>query len=189
MTTWFKKTVVFSYAACVDELKVQVHALIDRNIRYVYQSSQFGNYSFQFTISDSLPITRDMYVKNIPPEVYFDSVQRVLHPLPYILYPTGGQHGMWYNVCLVQNSSTALVSATKPISTRLARAAIRAAQEANDNCAITLEPLRSLSAFAVSHCGHVFSESASELPTCPLCKSAAVWTVCEVAPVAAAEEK
>lgn len=183
MTTWFKKTVVFSYAACVDELKEQVHALIDRNIQYMYQSTQYGNYSFQFTVSDSLPITRNMYVKNIPLEVYFESVQRVLHPLPYIIYPTGGQHAMWYNVCLVQNpitNPTVVPAVPRPICTRLARAAIRASQDANDNCAITLEPLRSITAFAVSHCGHVFSESASELPTCPLCKSAAVWTVCEV---------
>lgn len=178
--TWFKKTTVFSYAACGDELKHQVHALIDRNIRYLYQSAEYGQHLFQFSVSNSLPITRDMYVDNIPPNVYFESVSRVLDTQPYVLYPTGGQHGLWYTACILQNPQYSPVQVIRPIGTKLARAAIRAAQDANDNCAITLEPLRSISAFAVSHCGHVFSEAAAELPTCPLCKAQAVWTVCSV---------
>jgi hypothetical protein len=174
---WFRKTTVFSYDTCIDELKHQVHELIDRNIRYLYQSSPHGAYSFQFSISDSLPLTRDSYVRNIGPDVYFNSVRRVLANQSYIVYPTGGQHGFWYNVCIVQTPNT-----IRPISVRLARAAIRVAQDANENCAIMLEPLRSVTAFAVSHCGHVFSEVAAELSTCPLCKSPATWTVCGVMP-------
>jgi hypothetical protein len=170
---WFRKTTEFSYDTCIDELKHQVHELIDKNIRYLYQSSSYGTYSFQFAVSQSLPLTRNTYVKNIPRDVYFESVHRVLYPHAYILYPNGGQHDIWYTVCVVQTTTS-----IRPISVRLARAAIRVAQDADENCAITLEPLRTITAFAVSHCGHVFSEVAAELPTCPLCKSAATWTVC-----------
>jgi hypothetical protein len=187
MGSWFRKTTVFSYDSCIDELKQQVHALLDRNIQHAYESSLHGQYVFQINVPDSLPITRNSYVKDIPAEAYFDSVRRVVSPRPYILYPVGGEHGLWYTVCLVQIP----VPQTRPVGVRLARAAILTAREANDNCAITLEPLRSVSACAVSHCGHVFSEVAADLPVCPLCKMPATWTVVSETPssTSASEEK
>ena len=174
--TWFSKTSTFQYADLRDDVKAIVHMKIDKSMEYLYQSSR--HYSFQFTVGDSMLLTRDSYVKQIPAQVYFDSVARVIRDKPYIIYSHGNDY--YYTVCIVQNASVQYKP--HPIGTRLARAAIYQAKDANEICAITLEPLRSLTSFAVSQCGHVFDESAASLDACPLCKAPVAWTVCAPAP-------
>ena len=164
--SWFKKTSVFLYDDLRDDVKTIVHLKIDNNIKYLYQSNP---YHFQFCVVNSVVLTRDSYVKSIPKQVYFDSVARVLEHTPFSIYPNGEDY--YFTVSVVQN----FISTTR-ICERLARAAVIQAQNANENCAITLEPLNSLTSFAVSTCGHVFSEAALRLATCPLCKSPAIWT-------------
>lgn len=174
--TWFSKTSTFNYDDLRDDVKEIVHVKIDKNIEYLYQCNP---YSFQISVAvgNSVLLTRDSYVKNIPKQVYFDSVARILHAIPFIIYPNGDD--CYFTVCVVQNSVPTI---PRPISVRLARAAIYQAKDANEICAITLEPLRSLTSFAVSQCGHVFDESASALEVCPLCKTAVAWTVCSPVP-------
>ena len=167
--TWFSKTSTFHYVDLRDDVKTVVHTKIDKIIEYLYQSN---TYMFQFTVGNSVLLTRDSYVKNIPNQVYFDSVARVLCNTPFIIYPNGDDY--YFTVCVVQNP----LSTPRPIGVRLARAAIYQAKNANEICAITLEPLQSLTSFAVSQCGHVFDESASALEVCPLCKTSVSWTVC-----------
>ena len=173
--SWFSKTTYFHYEDLNDHMKELVQLKIDKIIEYLYQSSH-SRHSFQINAANSILLTRDTYVKNIPPETYLDSVPRVLN-IPYIIYP---QNNEYYMVCIVQNPSP------PKLSERLARAAVYQAQDANEICAISLEPLRSLSRFAVSPCGHVFSDEAARLDKCPLCKAPAIWTVITPAPSIAA---
>jgi hypothetical protein len=170
--SWFSKTTVFRYADLRDDVKAIVHLKIDKSIEYLYQSSP---YYFQIYVGNTVLLTRDSYVKSIPKEVYFDSVARVLGSTPFIIHPNGDDY--YFTVSVVQNFTETATTPTR-ISERLARAAVQQAQTANENCAITLEPLRSLTSFAVSPCGHVFSEAALRLHACPLCKAPAVWTAC-----------
>ena len=172
--TWFSKTSVFHYEDLRDDVKTIVHMKIDKSILYFYESNPEA---FQINVGNSVVLTRDSYVKNIPKQVYFDSVARVLHNTPFIIYPNGDD--CYFTVCVVQNYTS---SVPRPIGVRLARAAIYQAKDANEICAITLEPLRSLTSFAVAHCGHVFDESAAALEVCPLCKAPVAWTVCSPVP-------
>ena len=172
--TWFSKTSTFNYADLREDMKTIIHMKIDKSIEYLYQSS--NRYSFQFTVGDSVLLTRDSYVKQIPKQVYLDSVARVINT-PFIIYPNGDDY--YFTVCVVQNSITTI---PRPIGVRLARAAIYQAKDANEICAITLEPLRSLTSFAVGQCGHVFDESAATQEVCPLCKALVAWTVCAPVP-------
>jgi hypothetical protein len=179
MAAWFRKTTVYTYSTCVDALKQQVDAMIDRTINDLYQSSEHGDYSFRFPAPVSIAVTRDSYVDGIGPAVYFASVARVLHPRPYTIFPNG-DHGYWYVVCLLQGpaATAAAAAPARPIGARLAHAAIRHAQHTDEVCAITQEPLRThTGAFAVAQCGHVFSEVAADLASCPLCMSPAAWTI------------
>ena len=173
--TWFSKTSTFQYADLRDDMKTIVHMKIDKSMEYLYQSRPC---SFQFTVGGSVLLTRDSYVKNIPKQAYFDSVARVVSDKPFIIYPAGDDY--YFTVCIVQNSIVQYKP--HPIGVRLARAAIYHAKDANEICAITLEPLRSRTSFAVGQCGHVFDESASTLDTCPLCKAPVAWTVCSPTP-------
>ena len=166
--SWFKKTSVFQYDDLRDDVKTIVHLKIDNNIQYLYQSNP---YHFQFCVGNSVILTRDSYIKLIPKQVYFDSVARVLDHTPFSIYPNGDDS--YFTVLVVKNFTP-----TTRICERLARAAVQQAQAADEHCAIILEPLRSLTSFAVSPCGHVFSEAALRLDTCPLCKAPAVWTAC-----------
>ena len=174
--SWFSKTSTFDYADLLDHVKSIVHMKIDKSIEYLYQ---YNAYSFQFCVGNSLLLTRDSYVKNIPKQVYFDSVAHVLAETPFIIYPNGDD--CYFTVCVVQNLAST-IPLPIPIGVRLARAAIYQAKDANEICAITMEPLRTLTSFAVSQCGHVFDESASTLNICPLCKTLVVWTVCSPTP-------
>ena len=172
--TWFSKTSTFRYADLRDDMKTIIHLKIDKSIEYLYQASP---YMFQIYVGDSVLLTRDSYVKQIPKQVYFDSVARVLSGAPFIIYPNGDDY--YFTVCVVQNNVSTV---PRPIGVRLARAAIYQAKDANEICAITLEPLRRLTSFAAAQCGHVFDESAAALDLCPLCKAPVAWTVCAPAP-------
>lgn len=172
---WFSKTSVYDYETLRDDIKTIIHMKIDKRIQCLYESNK---YMFQINVGNSVLLTRDSYVKHIPKQVYFDSVARVLNSSPFIIYPEGDD--CLFNVCIVQNPS---LPSPPSLSPRLARAAIYQAQDANEICAITLEPLRRITVFAVSQCGHVFDRSASELDSCPLCKTFPVaWTVCSPLP-------
>jgi hypothetical protein len=175
--TWFSKTSTFNYTDLREDVQTIVHIKIDKSMEYLYQSSNSQSYSFQFTVENSILLTRDSYVKNIPKQVYFDSVERILQNKPFIIYPNGDDYH--FTVCVVQNPISII---PRPIGTRLACAAIYQAKDANEICAITLEPLRSLTAFAVSQCGHVFDQSAAALSMCPLCKASVAWTICSPTP-------
>lgn len=170
---WFSKTSTFHYADLRNDVKDIVHMKIDEHMTYLHQ---YNPYSFQICVGKSVILTRDSYVKQIPKQVYFDSVARVVQD-PFIIYPNGDDY--YFTVCVVQNPTTAV---PRPIGIRLARAAIYQAKDANEICAITLEPLRSLTSFAVGQCGHVFDESAAALEVCPLCKTTVAWTVCSPVP-------
>ncbi len=168
--SWFSKTTTIRYADLRDDDKTIVHMKIDKSVEYLYRSNP---YYFQICTGNSiLLVTRDSYAKSVPKEVYFDSVARVLGSTPFIIHPNGDDY--YFTVSVVQN----FTQAPSRICERLARAAVQQAQTADEHCAITLEPLRSLTSFAVSPCGHVFSEVALRLHTCPLCKAPALWTVC-----------
>lgn len=167
--SWFSKTTIFRYEDLRDDVKAIVHLKIDKSMEYLYQSNP---YYFQISVGNTVILTRDSYVKSIPKEVYFDSVARVLGSTPFIIHPNGDDY--YFTVSVVQN----FTATPTRICERLARAAVQQAQTANEYCAITLEPLGSLTSFAVSSCGHVFSEAALRLHTCPLCKAPVVWTVC-----------
>jgi hypothetical protein len=176
---WFRKTSVYNYNELDDELKYHADINIDKRIEHVYQTSKYGEYMFQFYVANSIALTHDSYVKNIPTIAYFESVARILSSKSYIIHPNGDDY--YYTVCIAHNLSSS-IPIPHPIGTRLARAAIYQAKDANEICAITLEPLRSLTSFAVSQCGHVFDESAAALDICPLCKAPVAWTVCSPAP-------
>jgi hypothetical protein len=170
--SWFSKTSVFSYDELRDDIKNIVHIKIDKQIESIYQSNP---YYFQICVGNSVILTRDSYVKHVPKQVYFESVARVLGSVSFIIYPNGDDY--YFTICVVQTSS---VSIPHPIGARLARAAIHQSKDNNETCAITLEPLRSLTSFAVSQCGHVFDESAARLDVCPLCKVNVAWTICSL---------
>jgi hypothetical protein len=173
--SWFSKTSTFNYADLRDDVKAIIHRKIDQSIAYLYQSA--NAYTFQFIVGTTVLLTRDSYVKNIPEQVYFDSVERILRNIPFIIYPNGDN--CYFTVCIVHNPVSNI---PHPIGTRLACAAIYQAKDANEICAITMEPLRSLTSFAVSQCGHVFDASAATLSMCPLCKASVAWSICSPTP-------
>ncbi len=67
------------------------------------------------------------------------------------------------------------------LSTFIANALVQHAKsQADAVCPITQEPLNDYTKFCVANCGHVFSDIAATLQTCPYCSKPAAWTAVEI---------
>jgi hypothetical protein len=177
--SWFRKTTVYTYSELVPELRNVLHQLIDTGIRSAWQRSEDPEYTFRFYASTSCALDRNSYVNDIPVELYYQSIERIVGDTRlYCIFPTGDP-GFWYTVCFIHGRIQVRTTepAVVPLTSRLARAAVRLAEESNDICPITLEPVASLTALAVGHCGHVCGEEAVSLQHCPMCRIRCAWTL------------
>ena len=57
----------------------------------------------------------------------------------------------------------------------LAKIVAKVSLDANEICAITMEPLKSYTSVQVGVCGHVFSNQVTQVQKCPLCRTSTAW--------------
>lgn len=69
----------------------------------------------------------------------------------------------------------------QPLSTYIANTLVQHARNQPDaHCPITYDPLTECTQFCVGNCGHVYSNAAAVLQTCPLCTQRVTWTPVEI---------
>lgn len=80
----------------------------------------------------------------------------------------------------VSATYAAMAATVKPLCQHVAKIIANDARTSGGECPITFDSFQDIAKFCVPVCGHVCSESASQLSRCPVCREATSWSLVEL---------